>query len=222
MIANCPDDPQWAGTVPRMARPNELPGPAACQGPASPPGPAACPGPASPPGPTACPGPTVEPIFVRLAHPGDAEAIRTIYNVEVTGSTSTLDMVERTPTDQERWMTEHQGAYPAVVAEIETVVAGFGSLTRYRDRPGYSATVEDSVYVDARFRGRGVGRVLLSELVRLADDHGFHSVLARIGGGGEPSIRLHAACGFSVVGVEKEVGRKHGHWIDVTVMQRMV
>ena len=159
---------------------------------------------------------------IRLARAADADPIRTIYNLEVVGSTATLDMVERSPADQARWMAEHQGAYPVIVAETDGEVVGFGSLTRYRDRPGYSATVEDSVYVAAGQRGRGVGQVILTELVRLAGDHGFHSVLARIGGGGEPSIRLHAACGFSVVGIEKEVGRKHGRWIDVTVMQRMV
>ena len=159
---------------------------------------------------------------VRRAGAGDAEAIRAIYNAEVTGSTVTFDIVPRTPAEQLAWVAEHQGAHPAVVALEDGTVAGFGSLSLFRDRPAYATTVEDSVYVDAAWRGRGVGTLLLAELVRLATDHGFHTVVARISGDNEPSIALHRAHGFGLVGVEREVGRKFGRWIDVTVMQRML
>ena len=159
---------------------------------------------------------------VRLADHGDDEAIRAIYNTEVTGSTVTFDMVARDAAAQRRWLDEHSGAYPAVVAEDEGRVAGFGSLTPYRSRPAYSTTVEDSVYVDADWRGRGVGTQILSELVRLAEAHGFHAVMARIVGGHEASIALHRSCGFAMVGVEREVGRKFGRWLDVVLMQRLL
>jgi phosphinothricin acetyltransferase len=99
---------------------------------------------------------------------------------------------------------------------------GFGSLSSYRDRPAYSTTVEDSVYVRRDRQGQGVGRVLLEELVRLASGHGFHAVIARIVGGHEASIALHRACGFEPVGIEREVGRKFGRWLDVAVMQRLL
>jgi phosphinothricin acetyltransferase len=102
------------------------------------------------------------------------------------------------------------------------VVRGFGSLSPYRPRPAYRTTVEDSVYVDDAARGQGVGRGLLLELVRLAGVHGFHAVIARIVGGHEASIGLHKACGFEVIGVEREVGRKFGRWLDVVLMQRLV
>lgn len=159
---------------------------------------------------------------VRRAEAGDAEAVRAIYNAEVTGSTVTFDIVPRTPAEQLAWVAEHQGAHPAVVAVEAGTVAGFGSLSVFRDRPAYATTVEDSVYVAADWRGRGVGRLLLAELLRLATDHGFHTVVARISGDNEASIALHRAQGFDLVGVEREVGRKFGRWIDVTVMQRML
>lgn len=158
----------------------------------------------------------------RLARPDDAEAIRDIYNREVTGSTVTFDLVPRTLETQLEWLEAHAGAYPAIVVEHAGEVVGFGSLSPYRDRPAYSTSVEDSVYVRHDARGTGVGRVLLEELLRLADISGFHAVFARIVGGHEASINLHRACGFELVGVEREVGRKFGRWLDVALMERLL
>jgi L-amino acid N-acyltransferase YncA len=159
----------------------------------------------------------------RLATHDDAEAIRTIYNREVLGSTVTFDMVARSAEEQLAWMDEHSGAHPAVVAvDDHDRVCGFGSLSPYRPRPAYRTTVEDSVYIDDELRGLGVGKGLLQELVRLAGAHGFHAVMARIVGGHEASIGLHRACGFELIGVEREVGRKFGRWLDVALMQRLI
>ncbi len=159
---------------------------------------------------------------MRLAGPEDAEAILTIYNREVTGSTVTFDMVPRSLAEQREWLAARAGAHAAVVAVDGTRVIGFGSLSPYRDRPAYSTTVEDSVYVDPGSQGRGVGRALLGELVRLATAHGFHAMMARVVDGHEASIALHRACGFELVGVEREVGRKFGRWLDVALMQRLL
>jgi len=160
---------------------------------------------------------------VRLATLEDAEAIRAIYNREVTGSTVTFDLVPRSLADQQEWLVAHAGAHPAVVVEAEDgSVAGFGSLSSYRSRPAYSTTVEDSVYVHHDHRGAGVGKLVLSELVRLAEVHGFHAVMARIVGGHEASIALHRGCGFELVGIEREVGRKFGKWLDVALMQKLL
>lgn len=160
---------------------------------------------------------------VRLATLDDAEAIRTIYNREVAGSTVTFDLVPRSLEVQQEWIKAHAGAHPAIVAVAPSgAVVGFGSLSAYRDRPAYSTTVEDSIYVDADQRGQGIGRVLLGEVVRLATMHGFHAVMARIVGGHEASISLHRSCGFELVGTEREVGRKFGRWLDVALMQRLL
>jgi phosphinothricin acetyltransferase len=162
-------------------------------------------------------------MHIRPAGPSDAEAIRSIYNVEVTGSTATFDLVPRTMEEQLAWLADHRGAYPAVVAvDDHDSVLGFGSLSEYKNRPSYATTVENSVYVDARCRGQGVGGAVLEELIRLAVQHGFHSIIARIGGENRASIALHRACGFTVVGVEREVGRKFNRWLDVSVLQRLL
>jgi L-amino acid N-acyltransferase YncA len=176
-------------------------------------------------------------MHIRLAGSGDAEAIRTIYNVEVLQSTNTFDIVARTREEQEAWLLEHGGVHPAVVAvEAGTIgstgtdrvganneiVLGFGCLSPFRERSGYAATAENSVYVDRAQRGRGIGRALLAELLTLASAHGFHSVIARIAGHNETSIGLHRAAGFELVGVEREVGRKHRQWLDVVELQRLL
>jgi phosphinothricin acetyltransferase len=116
---------------------------------------------------------------VRLAHAGDAEAIRHIYNAEVTESTVTFDLEPRTARAQRAWVARHQGVHPALVAVEDPEVCGFGSLSPFHDRAAYATTVEDSVYVEGDWRGLGVGRLLLEELVRLATDQGFHTVIAR-------------------------------------------
>jgi phosphinothricin acetyltransferase len=157
-----------------------------------------------------------------LAHAGDVEAIRDIYNAEVTGSTVTFDLVPRSARGQRAWIARHQTVHPALVAVEGSEVCGFGSLSAFHDRPAYATTVEDSVYVGAAWRRHGVGRVLLDELIRLATHHGFHTVVARTTGDNTPSISLHQACGFVVVGTEREVGRKFGRWLDVVILQRML
>ena len=162
--------------------------------------------------------------IIRSVETEDAEAIRAIYNREVGGSTVTFDMVERSLEEQLVWISEHSGGHPAIVVvdEKSAQILGFGSLTAYRPRPAYSITVEDSVYVRDDSRGLGLGQALLEELVRLARLHGYHSIIARIVGDHEASIKLHAASGFIQVGRETEVGRKHGRWLDVVLMQRMI
>lgn len=159
---------------------------------------------------------------LRLATVDDAEAIRAIYNVEVTSSTVTFDLVPRSLEDQRMWLSDRSGAYAAVVVEVADEVAGFAALSPWRDRPAYSTTVEDSIYVHRDHQGEGLGKLLLTELLDTATAHGFHACMARIVGGHDASIALHRACGFEVVGREKEVGRKFNRWLDVVLMEKLL
>ena len=162
-------------------------------------------------------------VEVRRATDDDAEAIRAIYNPEVLESTVTFDLVPRTLEEQVEWLHRRTGAHTVLVAvDPHGALAGFGSLSAYKDRAAYSTTVEDSVYVERGRQGQGVGRLLLTELVATATAHGFHSIIARIVGGHDASIGLHAALGFEIAGTEREVGRKFGRWLDVVVMQKLL
>jgi L-amino acid N-acyltransferase YncA len=161
-------------------------------------------------------------VHVRSATVEDAPAVLEIYNHEVLTSTVTFDLVPRTLAEQESWITDRSGAHVVLVVEDDGQVVGFGALSQYRERAGYATTVEDSVYVHQDHRGKGVGRLLLAELVDRATAHGFHALMAKVVGDHQASINLHAAAGFEVVGHEREVGRKFGRWLDVVLLERLL
>ncbi len=175
---------------------------------------------------TPTPRPTVT---IRVATRGDAEAMRAIYNHEVENFTTTLDMVPRSLADQQAWIAARSGAFAAIVAVVDDAeedgdvdVVGFASLSPFKDRPAYSPTVENSIYVSRSHAGFGIGRKLMDRLIADARDSGFHSMIARVETSGEASLALHRACGFQLVGVEKQVGRKFGRWLDVATLQLML
>jgi phosphinothricin acetyltransferase len=163
-------------------------------------------------------------ITIRPATLADASAIAEIYNREVTSSTATFDLVERSIDEQRTWLADRSGAFAAIVAVDEATrqVVGFAALSPYKERAAYRTTVENSVYVHRDHGRRGIGRLLMEHLIDRARASGFHAIIARIEASGEGSRALHAAVGFELVGVEREVGRKFNRWLSVAVMQLML
>jgi L-amino acid N-acyltransferase len=161
-------------------------------------------------------------VLVRRAGGDDAQAIADIYNYEVHNTTATLDLIPRSLDEQRRFIGERSGAFTVVVAELEGQIVGFASLSPYKERAAYRGTVEDSVYVRRDCHGQGVGRRLLTTVVDHAEAGGFHVVMARIEASGSGSRTLHERCGFELIGVEREVGRKFNRWLDVAVYQLML
>jgi len=169
----------------------------------------------------------------RLVEIADAPALRAIYNPEVLETTNTFDLVARTLEEQEEWIRAHRSSHPCIVAVNETDhvgevgargerILGFAVLSSFRSRPAYASTVENSVYVHREARGRGVGELLMRELIATAKISGYHAIIARIVGENGGSIRLHEKVGFTLVGTEIEVGRKHNRWLDVVEYQYVV
>lgn len=162
-------------------------------------------------------------VSLRTATLADADALADIYNYEVETSTATFDLVARTIEEQRAWISARTGAFSAIVADDPTHgVIGFAALSTYRDRAGYRTTVENSVYVHRSHQRRGVGKLLLTQLVSMARDSGFHTMIARIDSGSTGSLALHRSLGFVEVGIEREIGRKFGRWLDSVIMQRML
>jgi len=162
-------------------------------------------------------------LALRTAEARDAEAISAIYNHEVTHEVSTFDLVPRSVEEQREWIAARSGAFSVIVADdVQLGVVGFAALSTYRDRAGYRTTVENSIYVRRDQQQRGIGKLLLARLLNIARDSGFHTVIARIEARSKGSLALHASLGFVKVGIEREIGRKHGRWLDSAIMQKML
>jgi L-amino acid N-acyltransferase YncA len=117
------------------------------------------------------------------------------------------------------WNASHL-AEPRLVALMDGEVVGWAALVPASPRPVYLGVAEDSVYVAARARGHGVGRLLLERLVGHAERSGIWTVQAAMFPENEASIALHHACGFRTVGVRERLGKLDGVWRDVVLLER--
>jgi len=150
----------------------------------------------------------------------DLAVITEIYNEAILNSTATFDTEPKSIQEQADWLAEHGGKYPVMVAELEDIVVGWASLSRWSDRCAYSDTAEISVYVFERYRGMGIGRGLMVSILDEGKKVGLHAVVARITEEGAISVHLHESLGFEHIGTMKEVGKKFGKLLDVHLMQR--
>jgi len=162
-------------------------------------------------------------MTVRQATDRDIPAITAIYNEVVANSNAVW--TEKLDTEAERlaWMVARRAlGYPVLVATTGSDVVGYGTFGDFRAWPGYRYSVEHSIHIHAGHRGRGLGRMILDELVPAATALGKHMLIAGIDGGNAASIRLHQQAGFLEVARMPEIGRKFGRWLDLVFMQRVL
>ena len=155
---------------------------------------------------------------VRPAQQADIRAINAIYNHYVRTSTCTWHLTEETDEGRSAWLRQRGPAHPALVVETAGKVVGWGSLSTYNTRQGWSGTVEDSIFIEHTQHGKGLGKLMLTELLRRAETIGHSSVIARISGEQTPSLRLHASSGFEHAGLLRGVGLKFGQKLDCVYM----
>jgi L-amino acid N-acyltransferase YncA len=120
---------------------------------------------------------------------------------------------------RERFRAEHLPEH-LLVARDGREVTGWAALSAVSDRCAYQGVAEDSVYVAAAARGRGVGRALLEQLLGRAEAAGIWTVQAGVFPENTASIKLHEGCGFRIVGVRERLGRRDGVWRDVLLLER--
>lgn len=163
-------------------------------------------------------------MLIRPATRADLPGILEIYNDAVLNTTATYDYEPRTLEHRTQWFEERQrDQYPIFVAVDDAgIVTGWSALNPYHARFGYRFTAENSVYVAAAQRGRGLGKLLLGPLVDAGRARGLHAIIAAIDADNAASIRLHAAFGFEKVGHFKQTGFKFGRWLDVVYMERLL
>lgn len=159
-------------------------------------------------------------MLIRDATPGDVPAILEIYNEQVLHGTATFDTEPKTSADYDPWFTRHdRERYPILVADEAGAVVGWARLYPWSDRCAYARSAENSVYVHQGWRGQGVARQLMGELLARARARGISVILARIAEGNPASVRLHQTLGFERIGTMRRVGEKFGRVLDVEMMQ---
>jgi L-amino acid N-acyltransferase len=169
------------------------------------------------------PKPETVNIIIRPATQQDIPAIVEIYNDAVMHSTASYDYYPATLDARIAWYESHlRSQHPIFVAEEGGKIVGWSSLSAFRHADGYCYSAEDSIYVAAGNRGRGIGKLLLSPLISTAQELGLHTIIAGIDASNEVSIRLHENFGFRQVGYLKEVAFKFDRWLDLVLMQRML
>lgn len=161
---------------------------------------------------------------IRPAEHRDLPAIAEIYAHAVLNGTASWEIEPPDlPELTRRFEAILAGGYPYLVAEREGAILGYAYAGAYRPRPAYRATVENSIYVAPGAQGGGVGSALLDALVEGCTARGFRQMVAVIGDGTGASLgsrRLHERAGFSLIGVARAVGYKHGRWLDQMLMQK--
>jgi phosphinothricin acetyltransferase len=150
-----------------------------------------------------------------------AEAILAIFNDAILHSTALYDYKPRTREMMAGWFeAKLNGKYPVIGLETDTgELMGFGSYGTFRAWPAYKYSVEHSVYVAARFRGRGIGKRLLGELISEAQKQDYHVLIGGIDSTNEVSIRLHESLGFTHCGTIRQAGFKFNRWLDLSFYQ---
>lgn len=161
-------------------------------------------------------------IKIRPSTGADVAAITTIYAHHVLNGTGTFENAPPSAED----MTARRAdvlskGLPYLVVEDSEGVLGFAYCNWFKPRPAYRFSAEDSIYLAERAKGKGLGRLLLQELMTQAERAGVRKFIAVIGDSANAgSIGVHRACGFSHVGILKDCGWKFERWLDVVLMER--
>lgn len=159
-------------------------------------------------------------INIRKATEDDLNSILDIVNHSILYSTSNYNYEIQTIENQIVWYNNKlKFNYPIIVAECDNKVIGFGTYGMFREKIGYQYTVEHSVYVTETFIGKGIGGLLLTELIKLAKSQGIHVMIGAIDATNHSSIAFHQKYGFEVCGTIKEVAYKFDRWLDLVFMQ---
>lgn len=158
--------------------------------------------------------------LIRHAIKKDVSAILDIVNYEIIHSTVLYDYKERTYDFQLRWFEKKaKDGLPAIIAEKENKIVGFGSYGIFRPWDAYQFSVEHSIYISKDKRGTGIGTLIMTELIHLAASAGYHTMIAGIDASNNRSVEFHRKFGFIEIGTFKEVGYKFNSWLDLVFMQ---
>ena len=156
----------------------------------------------------------------RNAKVEDLEGILAIVNYNILNTTSIYDYEPRTLLQQKAIFEDKiKHNFPLIVVEIDGEIACFGTYGTFRFKEGYKYTVEHSVYVALKHQGKGLGKIVLTELIAIAQKQKLHTMIAVIDAENQSSVEFHKQFGFETVGILKESAYKFDKWLDTVFMQ---
>lgn len=158
-------------------------------------------------------------LELRLAVEADLPQINAIYNNYVASSTCVWTTQLCTEQERQAWFAAHTADTPVLVAAQNGNIVGWGALALFQTACTFHRTVENSVFVHHLHHRRGIGRRILAELIRCAQQAGFRSIIAAISADQSASIALHRAAGFEEAGCLKKVGHKFNRYQDLLYLQ---
>jgi len=162
-------------------------------------------------------------IKIRTATENDLPEMLMIYNDVIKNTTAVYDYEPHTLEMRQQWFTaKKESGFPAFIAEENDRVVGFSSLGPFRNWAAYKYSVENSVYVAAEQRGKGIGKLLILPLIEAAKEMKMHTIIASIDHTNESSLKLHKSLGFIEVAHFKQVGYKFGKWLDLKFLQLLL
>jgi L-amino acid N-acyltransferase YncA len=162
-------------------------------------------------------------VIIRSATVADLPDILDIYNDAILNTTAVYDYAPHTLDMREAWfVAKCQAGFPVLVAELQGAVAGFGALGHFRAWEAYRYTAENSLYVAPQYRGQGIGKQLLAQLLQAATEMQLHAIVAGIDADNVASLKLHEQFGFREVAHFPQVGYKFDRWLDLKFMQRLI
>lgn len=160
---------------------------------------------------------------IRPALETDLPEILDIYNEVILHTTAVYSYEPHTLEMRKAWFdSKVKDGYPLFVAEDAGRVVGLSTYGPFRAWPAYKYTIENSVYVAAGQRGKGIARLLMSPLIDAAKSQGYHAVIASIDSTNEASLRLHRSFGFEEVAHFRQVGYKFGRWLDLKFLELLL
>jgi len=162
-------------------------------------------------------------IKIRSYQIKDVQAILEIINYNILNATALYDYEPRTLENQVAILEEKLSkGFPVVVATEEETVVGFGYYSEFRYREAYKFTVEHSVYAHPNHIGKGIGKLILKNLIDLAKAQKLHTMIGVIDAENQSSIEFHKKFGFEIAGTIKESGFKFNRWLHSVFMQKML
>lgn len=162
-------------------------------------------------------------ISIRPAAEKDLPALLEIYNHVILHTTAVYSYQPHTMEARREWYASKlKDGLPVFVAEEDGRVVGFSSYGPFRAWPAYKYSIENSVYVAASERGKGIGKLLIQPLIDEARRQNYHAIIASIDASNQSSLRLHRSFGFEEVAHFRQVGFKFGRWLDLKFLELLL